>query len=263
MDKITYIGIGGHKGSGRTTFAYILSNTIYWQRCNWNSLENNIVKYKNMYLDYISNIIRIVLKDPDTMKNFDTCKYIHVSSFSDMMKYYISFIIGADFKWLSSDNNKDKLFINLRTLEINNHYTGELIYIEDICNEDFTDTEMPNRWMIIEDFYTYFAKYIFNRHLGENIWIKLLDLEDARDKQYSTYKYKIYYGIKRKNELDFIKNKEGYTIYLNRPDNQKYSKINIIDPNEYDKIVEINGDIMSIIDNVWDIALKLNELNEK
>ncbi len=257
ISNTLYIGIGGHKGSGRSTFTYLLSKVLDYQDINW---KNNPSLEDKEFREMVIEAIETINNNPDFLREYGS-NNTYITSFSDTMKFYISFMLGVDFQWLTKEENRGRLFINLNTLDIVKDLKEDVIDIKNLQDNDFTNKNIsPCSWLSMEDFYTYFMKDIFKKHLGKNIWVKLIDKEDKRDKSYiSPYKFKIYHGIKQNNELDFIKDRNGVTIYLNRPTNRKNSKNITTLTEDYDITIDIKGDIYSMIEDIWNVSIILNK----
>ena len=87
---------------------------------------------------------------------------------------------------------------------------------------------------------------------GDDIWIKSL-FSEGYDPKYDTW---IITDVRYKNEADYIKDKGGILIRINRNtgynDNHK-SEIDLDDYNKFDYIVDNNGTIDQLVDKIVDI----------
>ena len=96
---------------------------------------------------------------------------------------------------------------------------------------------------------------------GEDIWIKAL-FRDYFGDTIIGHQYWIITDVGYKNEADYIKNKGGILIKINRNTGYNDNHISEIDLDDYDKfdyIVDNNGTINQLTDKMVDIYNNLSK----
>ena len=135
----------------------------------------------------------------------------------------------------------------------NNEYTQ----YEDVQFKNKVDplTNISNRQVL------QYIKEAMRNLFGENIWIKAL-FRDYFGDTINGHQYWIITDVEYKNEADYIKNKGGILIKINRNTGYNDNHISEIDLDDYDKfdyIVDNNGTINQLIDKMVDIYNNLSK----
>lgn len=222
-----YIGIRGHRGSGKNTISYLLGTAIDYLMTH-KSWDNFTPTYENA--------VRRIMLDEDIFSDHNL-KYIYFEAFSDEPKILLSQLIGIKPSSLYNDWLKDSMIVNLKDfsytqakdkLELHaklnrlNPYTAKTLKeaIDNNPNLLQNDTYIVLRELII-----YYSKYIMQQYFGKNVWIKAREVNDWKEESFygSNYTtiYKIFTDCKFTSEISYIKDKSGIIINVKRPDNIK------------------------------------------
>ena len=255
---MNYIGIRGHRGSGKTTVAYLLGNTIN-EMLKGNYCGDINKLYRSWCDDVVSNesIIHDICLDR-----------IYFESFSDTLKMMIRLFLGCPQEFFYSDYYKDHVVINLRDFswktfdtiptDINIYNSKEMYNIMSQVNNPITITK--NTYMTLREFILYFGKEVMQRYFGLNVWVK--SLKSSQEMFTNIFNednyYKIYTDIKTPGELTYIKNLNGIIVKVSRPGHKKTKGIDKLNQdNRFDYEVVIGEDLYDTIHQIKEIAEKI------
>lgn len=261
-----YIGVKGHRGSGKNSISYLLGRTInYIYKHGIDSLDHEYfdTQYKKWCDELMEN---------ESCINNANLEYVYFDSFSDSIKGFIRMMLGCPSEFIYEDKYKDLIVVNLKDLSYRHIYEFEKIpelkTSAEIYNDmPFNSTESPitltkDRYMLLREFIMYFGYDVMQRFFGKNIWVKILRASCKNwDDIYDRYgdNYKIFTDLKTQAEMDFIKQNNGVVINTIRPSNKKgKSKLTIID-DKSDYNILINGDLMSIKEEIVQIAKNIKK----
>lgn len=257
-----YIGIRGHRGSGKATMAYLLANTIEYL-----SSKRDMDEYKDNFDAWCTYVI----DDEEIIYNTN-CDHVIIESFGDGPKTFIYMLTGIPMCYLNSDFYKDNIVINLKTFEhkeINDDI--QLITAKDYF-KNFKLSQEPevisgDVWMTLREFIQYFGIYIMQNAFGLNVWIKSLN---ANSEYYNCLYpddfngYKIYCDVKAKSEVTYIKEHDGVIIKVNRPNHKKLGGMALLaGDNRYDYEITNPDNLQDAADQVLDIAKKIMNIKDK
>lgn len=257
--NIKYIGICGHRGSGKNTMAYLIANTLEY------ILTNEFIeeKYYNKFKQWCDEII----KDESCVSSSQRNK-VYIESFSDDLKLYINLLTGIPIEHMYEDSCKENVAINLKDLsEVN---------VKDITNKDLLITreklfELRNTkkisqitsdlYITLGDFILYFGYDVMQRFFGANFWVK--SLRKSEDKWQSNWNneviYKIYSDVKTECERDYIKDHGGVIIKVVRPDHKKSASplSKDIDFKEDAVINSVEGGLYDLRNDIYRISMNI------
>jgi hypothetical protein len=119
-----------------------------------------------------------------------------------------------------------------------------------------------NYWISLREFILYYAK-ITSKYLGNDIWVKLLRMNEKHDREmqdkYNVFgrseKYKIFVDLKAPTEVSYVKENNGFIIKINRPNHIKSSGFNKLeDDNRFDYNLNINGSLYDLKEDIMELS---------
>lgn len=267
---MNYIGIRGHRGSGKSSISYLLGNTLeYIHKIGDPELTANL--FENQYNSWCDQLMI-----DENCINSIALDYVYFDSFSDSIKAFIRLMLGCPEEYVYENKYKDLVVINLKDLSyklLSDFETPiKLKTAIDIYKTmPFDPSEKPikldkDRYMLLGEFIMYFGFDVMQRFFGKNIWVKILQASSEEygrfcDIQNKTY-YKIFSDLKTSAEFNFIKNSNGLVINIIRPGNKKdKSKFHeeLSGDNKYDYNMVIDGDLYSIKNKIINLAKSIND----
>lgn len=256
MNNKKYIGIRGHRGSGKNTIAYLLGNII--QYC----LENN--KNKETSVDEILqdktfNIMyrvccECIKNDESNALDEMNTPNVYLESFGDIPRTLLQLITGIPNDYFYSDYYKDHVVVNLKDFswivddnEANlKSLCSAQAVIEGVEREGFENSTI---YLSLREFIVYFAN-VCMKYLGQNVWVKSMKashINDFEDYYNIGTQYRIFRDLKAPSELTHVKDLDGTIIKVDRPKFKKRRKgVELLDnDNRFDYQITINDDILS------------------
>ena len=243
-----YIGITGHRGSGKTSTAYLLGNILDCLRsgCSRESI-------KLYYVDMCSKI-----KNNQNAIYDCALDYIYFDEFGEMPKSFVAQLLSIDMSVLDNDTMKDTMYVNLLDFRL---YT-----LEDNFTIVDSDWLLKNRavkytgepiYMQLREFVKCFSIDIMQKYFGSNVWLKVLKVNDSKWNEPETG-WRIFSDIKTIDEIDYIKEKNGVLICTKHPSNKKSKKgITNIENCNPDYIIDTSGELIDLFDSIYEIAEKI------
>lgn len=241
-----YIGITGHRGSGKTTVAYLLGNVL--ERIRRNDTKEEI--------NTLFNKLCLTLRQ-DTNAIY-TCPlyYVYFDEFGDAPKSLISQIIGVDMSVLDSDDMKDNLYINLKDFSTHTGKSDIAITADEyIAHVPATPKKVSKDiYMSLREFIEFFSVDLMQRYLGSNVWVKMLNLTKEKYGELEDG-WRIFADVKFDFELQYIKDNNGFVISTKRPSKKKKAtKVsNNIDAS-MDYTVNTEGELETLFEPIYEIA---------
>ena len=256
-----YIGIRGHRGSGKQTIAYLLANTLEY-----------LIQKKDlaMFKEKFSEWCQYIIDDFEIARNID-CEHVIIEGFGDTPKILVYMLTGIPVSYMCSDFYKDNLVINLKTFEhkgVDENFHAELITAKEYFEKLQFTTEpksiMGDVWMTLREFIQYFGIYIMQNAMGLNVWVKsMIANKSYYDCLYQDdFKgYKIYYDVKARTEINYIKDLGGVIVKVSRPGHKKSGGMDLLrGDNRYDYEITNCENLINTADQILDIAKKIIEL---
>lgn len=258
-----YIGIRGHRGSGKISIAYLIANTIEYLM----DFKNVGEEFDNLYKSWCNELMK---DEQNAVYNIDA-PHVYLESFGDLPKMLTEMLTNIPHEYIYSDYYKDHIFINVRTMkyiemsddEIGN-FEHDLWKSQDLINfvEEYGFGEFESYWISLREFILYYAKTT-SKYLGNDIWVKLMRVSEERDnamqERYNIFgkgdKYKLFVDLKAVSEVTYVKERDGFIIKINRPQNIKERGFdNLENDTRYDYELNIEGDLYELKDKIVEIA---------
>ena len=258
-----YVGIRGHRGSGKISIAYLIANTIEYLM----DFKNVGEDFDNLYKSWCNELIK---DEQNAVYNIDT-PHVYLESFGDLPKMLTEMLTNIPHEYIYSDYYKDHIFIDIRTMkyvEMNDEeiskFDHDLWKFQDLIKfvEEFGFGELNSYWMSLREFILYYAKTT-SKYLGNDIWVKLMRVSEERDNEMQTKynifgkgsKYKLFVDLKAVSEVTYVKDRNGFIIKINRPQNIKEKGFdNLENDNRYDYELNIEGGLYELKDKIVEIA---------
>lgn len=258
-----YIGIRGHRGSGKISIAYLIANTIEYLM----DFKKVGEDFDNLYKSWCNELMK---DEQNAVYNIDT-PHVYLESFGDLPKMLTEILTNMPHEYIYSDYYKDHIFINVRTMkyiemsddEIGN-FEHDLWKSQDLINfvEEYGFGEFESYWISLREFILYYAKTT-SKYLGNDIWVKLMRVSEERDnamqERYNIFgkgdKYKLFVDLKAVSEVTYVKERDGFIIKINRPQNIKEKGFdNLENDTRYDYELNIEGDLYELKDKIVEIS---------
>lgn len=258
-----YIGIRGHRGSGKISIAYLIANTIEYLM----DFKNVGEDFDNLYKSWCNELMK---DEQNAVYNIDA-PHIYLESFGDLPKMLTEMLTNMPHEYIYSDYYKDHIFINVCTMkyiEMNDdeicNFEHDLWKSQDLINfvEEYGFGEFESYWISLREFILYYAKTT-SKYLGNDIWVKLMRVSEERDnamqERYNIFgkgnKYKLFVDLKAVSEVTYVKERDGFIIKINRPQNIKEKGFdNLENDTRYDYELNIEGDLYELKDKIVEIA---------
>ena len=258
-----YIGIRGHRGSGKISIAYLLANTIEYL-IDFKEYGDDFEALYNYWCDNL-------MKDEQEAVYSLDAPHVYLESFGDLPKMLTEMLTSIPHEYIYSDYYKDHIFIDIKTMdyiEMSDDSIGN--FDHDIWKSheliDFVDEYglegYKNFWISLREFILYYAKTT-SKYLGNDIWVKLLRMNEKRDREmqdkYNVFgrseKYKIFVDLKAPTEVSYVKENEGFIIKISRPNHVKTKGFNKLESdNRFDYKLNIDGSLYDLKENIMELA---------
>lgn len=250
-----YIGITGHRGSGKNTTAYLLGNILERMR-RGQSKESIEVLFPKW--------CETIRKDNNAI--YDTSLYyVYFDEFGELPKSMVSQLLGIDMGILDNDFMKDHMYVNLKDFTIHRDVVDNVI-----TSDEYLKVVKPEKpklirrvkndsYMSLREFTKMFSVDIMQRIFGTNVWLKS---RLRQNEQYGEVEdgWRIFTDVKLGDELLYIKDKNGVIIEVNRPDNRKKDAgISNIEGVDVDHTITIMTDISEMFEDLYKIAKDIYE----
>lgn len=258
-----YIGIRGHRGSGKISIAYLIANTIEYLM----DFKKVGEDFDNLYKSWCNELMK---DEQNAVYNIDA-PHVYLESFGDLPKMLTEMLTNIPHEYIYSDYYKDHIFIDIRTMkyiemsddEIGN-FEHDLWKSQDLIKfvEEYGFGEFNSYWISLREFILYYAKTT-SKYLGNDIWVKLMRVSEERDnamqERYNIFgkgdKYKLFVDLKAVSEVTYVKERDGFIIKINRPQNIKEKGFdNLENDTRYDYELNIEGDLYELKDKIVEIA---------
>jgi hypothetical protein len=241
-----YIGITGHRGSGKTSVAYLLGNMLdllkygrtkeqlrsyYWEWCE--TIENS----QNAIYDCALN-------------------YVYFDEFGEMPKSFVAQLLGIDMAVLDNDTLKDNMYVSMKDFKLcPNSDTLKIITAEDILTS--TGKKWSNCYISLREFTKCLSIDIMQKFFGSDVWLKTLKVNDEKWTE-PEVGWRLFSDVKTKDEIQYIRDKQGVLIRTKYPSNKKSKKgITNIDSCDADYIIDTSGKLIDLFDSIYEIAEKI------
>jgi hypothetical protein len=245
-----YIGITGHRGSGKTSAAYLLGNIL---DCLKHGHSKEAIKM--YYTDWCSKI-----KNNQNAIYDCALDYIYFDEFGEMPKSFVAQLLSIDMSVLDNDTMKDTMYVNLsdfRLYSLEDHF-----YVVDsnwlLLNKSDNCFGEPV-YMSLREFVKCFSIDIMQNIFGSNVWLKVLKVNDSKWNEPDSG-WRVFSDVKTIDEIEYIKNKQGVLIRTKQPSNKKSKKgITNIDSCDADYVIDTSGELIDLFDSIYEIAIDIFE----
>lgn len=254
MSRVKYIGIRGHRGSGKNTIAYLLGSIIQYFIDNKNSTPETLIDDSSFNIMYKVCCDAIKQDEQQALANVNN-ENVYIETFGSSPKMLIELLTDIPHEYFNSDYHKDHVVVNLKdfswSIDENEANLKSLCsaqaVIEGVEREGFDNSTI---YLSLREFIVYFAT-VCMKYLGSNIWVKAMRCNEKRNSRYDDYFnigtiYKIFADIKAPSELSYVKELDGVIIMVERPEFAKTNKgVSTLDKDpRYDYKVTIEKDIL-------------------
>lgn len=243
-----YIGITGHRGSGKTSTAYLIGNIL---DCLKHGHSKEAIKM--CYTDWCGKI-----KNNQNAIYDCALDYIYFDEFGEMPKSFVAQLLSIDMSVLDNDTMKDTMYVNLSDFKL---YSRE----DNFCVVD-SKWLLLNKsdncfgkpvYMPLREFVKCFSIDIMQNIFGSNVWLKVLKVNDSRWNEPDSG-WRVFSDVKTTDEIEYIKNKQGVLIRTKHPSNKKSKKgITNIENCNPDYIIDTSGELIDLFDSIYEIAEKI------
>lgn len=245
-----YIGITGHRGSGKTSTGYLLGNTIDMLLKGY-SKEDILDKFPD-WCDAIKQSKNAVYDCALTNVYFNT--------FGEMPKSFVAQLLSIDMSLLDSDTMKDNMFVNMNDFKL---YTLDdsftVIGTDDILNN--TSRRWKDRYISLRDFTKCLSIDIMQKYFGADVWLKSLKVNDEKW-SLPNNSWTIFLDVKTKEETKYIEEKNGILVKTIRPSHKKSnSGIITTDQEDTNFIINTEGELIDLFDSIYDVSKEILEKN--
>lgn len=255
-----FIGIRGHRGSGKLTIAYLLANTLEF-----------LIQGKKLdeYKENFSAWCQYVIEDKEIALNTN-CDHVILEGFGDNPKMLIYMLTGIPMSYMGSDFYKDNIIINLKTFQHRNvdesfhpDLTTAKEYFESISLTSEPKPLTKDVYMTLREFIQYFGVYVMQNAFGLNVWVKsMIANQSYYDCLYQDdfNGYKIFFDVKARTEITYVKDKGGVIVKVSRPGHEKAGGMDLLKgDSRYDYEITNTEHLEDIADQILSIAKKIIE----
>ena len=260
-----YIGIRGHRGSGKKSIATLLANTMDIILRTPQTYRYHERDSRAQFDDAYDEWVDCIMKNPNKIpRNLMNTNKVYIDAFGDIPRTFIQLLIDGSDECLIDNSLKDNVLINLKDFTKHNlsdlpaHtnvYTAQQLFEK---QNSAISVITDDCYITIREFILYFGREVMQRFFGQNVWIKSLKqntefFENIFDDDNA---YKLYYDIKTKSEVTYIKERGGYIIKIDRPENNIGGEYidDISNDERVDYELIIDGDLKSIKERIWQLA---------
>lgn len=241
-----YIGITGHRGSGKTSVGYLMGNVM-----------DEIIKGRNK--DDIKERFDTWCEDIKRSKNaIYECVLDHVyfDSFGEMPKAFVAQLLSIDMSVLDSEVMRDNMYVNMKDFRLYAYDESfKIITSEDILNN--TAKRWKDCYISLREFTNCLSLTIMQRFFGADVWLKSLIVNDEKW-QTSVDAWTIFLDVKTKEEMKYINDKNGIVIKTMRPSHKK-SNAGIVnaDSEAADFTINTEGQLIDLFESIYSVAEKI------
>lgn len=245
-----YIGITGHRGSGKTSTAYLLGNILDCLKCG-HSRE----AIKMCYTDWCGTI-----KNNQNAIYDCALDYIYFDEFGEMPKSFVAQLLSIDMSVLDNDTMKDTMYVNLSDFKLYSHEDHFCVIDSNWLLLNKSDMVFGKPvYMPLREFVKCFSIDIMQNIFGSNVWLKVLKVNDSRWNE-PDGGWRVFSDVKTTDEIEYIRDKQGVLIRTKHPSNKKSKKgITNIENCNPDYIIDTSGELIDLFDSIYAIATDIFE----
>lgn len=238
-----YIGITGHRGSGKTSVAYLLGNMLELIKMGYNEcvLKEHFIVWCETIKANQNAIYDCALNN------------VYFDEFGEMPKSFVAQLLSIDMSVLDNDTLKDKMYVSLKDFRLYSD-DGSLntVTSEDILSNN--GKRWNNHYISLREFTKCFSIDIMQRFFGSDVWLKTLRVNDEKWNE-PDRGWRLFSDVKTKDEIQYIKDKSGVLIKTKRPSNKKHNTgITNIDNCNADYEINTEGELLDMFDAIYNMA---------
>jgi hypothetical protein len=250
---MNYIGITGHRGSGKTSVGYLLGNIL-------DCLKGDITKeeIKNLYPEWCATI------KENNNAIYDCClNNVYFDEFGDMPKAFVASLLSIDMNILNNDTLKDKMFVNMKNFKLYPYNKSfKVLTAKELV--EYTKANTPKRWpdiyVSLRNFAAYFSINIMQSIFGTDVWVKTRRQNESLYGE-PDFEYTIFSDVKTKEEISYIKEKNGVMVRTLNPSTRKSDAgISNIENTDADFIINTEGNLIDLFEKIYEIGEKIYEM---
>ena len=263
-----YIGVKGHRGSGKKTVAYLLGQTIEYLVEHSNQIMS-IEEFRECFKLWCKDIC----ENEDIIYSAEL-KHVYFDSFGDAPRLFVTMLIGCPNCWASDDMKKDNVVVCLNDFSYKD-YDGSNIDVKLVSADDAQRamSEMlrsnfgspvdlskeENIYMTLREFILYFGMNVMQDWFGKNVWVKCYKANSALFTNiFDDGVCRIYSDVKSTSEAQYIRDREGIIIGVERPGHRKKdTQLSFDNGMKDDYKIKIGSNLEDLADPIFDIALKI------
>lgn len=249
-----YIGITGHRGSGKTSTAYLIGNILELIEKGYS--KNDLKSYYNEWCETIKN-------NPNAIYDC-ALNYIYFDEFGEMPKSFVAQLLSIDMSVLDNDIMKDSMYVNLLDFRLYSLEDNFMVVDSDwlLKNRAVKYTGEPI-YMSLREFVKCFSIDIMQKYFGSNVWLKVLRVNDDKWNEPDSG-WRVFSDVKTTDEIEYIKNKNGVLILTKHPSKRKSKKgITNIEECNPNYVIDTTGELIDLFDSIYEIAKNIYEKGSK
>ena len=250
---MNYIGITGHRGSGKTSIGYLLGNILDCIKGKYTKED-----IKNLYPTWCE----IIKKNNNVIYDCGL-DYVYFDEFGEMPKSFVAQLLSIDMSILDNDVMKDKMYVNMKDFKL---YAYDKSFKVLTANEllEYTKANTPKRWkdiyVSLRDFAAYFSVTIMQNVFGTDVWVKTRNQNDVKYGE-AEDGYRLFSDVKTKEEIKYIKDHNGLIIRTIRPSHRKSDAgISNTEDTGVDFIINTEGNLIDLFEKIYEIGEKIYEM---
>ena len=243
-----FIGITGHRGSGKTSVGYLLGNML-------NAIRKGSEKedIEIMFKDWCNTI-----KANENAIYDCPLYYVYFDEFGEMPKSFVAQLLSIDMTVLDNDTMKDTMYVNMKDFKLYSKDSAfKIITAEDILagNRRWKDC-----YISLREFAKVFSIDIMQKFFGTDVWLKSRVVNDEKWQVSSMDGWKVFSDVKTKDEIKYIRDNAGIIIRTIRPSHKKSDAgITNTENSDVDFIINTEGQLNDLFDKIYNIAEEIYE----
>lgn len=244
-----FIGITGHRGSGKTSVGYLLGHIL-------NGLKMGLTReeFEVYYPIWCQEI-----KDNNNASYDCSLYYVYFDEFGEMPKSFVANLLSIDMSVLDNDTLKDTMYVNMKDFKL---YAKDPSF-KIISSEDILAG--AKRWkdcyISLREFAKVFSIDIMQKFFGADVWLKSRIVNDEKWNNSAHFEgWKIFSDVKTKEEIKYIKDNFGLIVRTSRPSHKKdHVGITTTENSDADFIINTEGPLTGLFEQIYKIAKEIYE----